>query len=147
MSNALPEGQAPLQQQPDPSAIPEPTTPTSPDPAAQQQPTDPGAQPQAMARYTIHVPLHDEDKQQIPHVLGAVRKTMTQAGFDGRIVLSPAQGDWKDYDTEDIALVMTDAPDDPTTLQTLMTIAQGAKALAGQPAVYLTKQPIETYLI
>lgn len=147
MSNALPEGQAQPQTQPDPSAIQAPTAPTTPDPSAAPQLADPGAQQQSMARFTIHIPLYDQDKKEIPHVLGATRRAMTMAGFDGRIVVSPAQGDWKDYDTEDMALVMTDAPDDPTTLQSLMTIAQGVKALTNQPAVYITKQPIETFLI
>ena len=145
MSNALPEG--PVAQPQDPSAIqpPAPTDPTQQDPT--QQPVDQSVAQPAMARFTLHIPLFDSDKRQIPHVLGAARKAMTMAGFDGRIVVSPTQGDWKDYDTEDIALMMTDAPDTPDTLQSLMTIAQGIKALTNQEAVYLTKQPIETYLI
>jgi hypothetical protein len=149
MSTALPEGQAPVPaqptQQPDPSAV-VPSIGNDPN----DQSSTPYQGPQAtgaMARYTIHVPLYDNDKKEIPYVLGAARKAMTQAGFDGRIVMSPVQGDWKDYDTDEMALVMTDAPDTPQIVQTLMTIAQGIKALTAQAAVYITKQPIETYLI
>lgn len=101
----------------------------------------------AMARYTIHVPVVDGQKNEIPHVLAAVRQAMTDLGFEGRIVIRRAQGDWKDFDTEEVDLVMTDAPDDPATQQKITTVAQGVKTLAGTDAVYLTKQPITTFLV
>jgi len=100
-----------------------------------------------MARYTIHIPVYSSDKRELAHVLKAVREALTKAGFNGRTVIRKAQGDWQNYDTEEMDLVMVDAPDDPSHLQTLMTIAQGVKALANHPSVYLTKQPIETYLV
>ena len=85
--------------------------------------------------------------KEIAHVLGAVRQALTQSGFNGRTIIRKAQGDWQDYDTEEMDLVMVDAPDDPATVQKLTVIAQGAKALAQHPAIYMTKQPIETYLV
>jgi hypothetical protein len=100
-----------------------------------------------MARYTIHIPVHDSDKNELAHVLGAVRKALTQAGFNGRTVIRKVQGDWQDYDTEEMDLIMIDAPDDDSHLQPLLTITKGAKALAGIGAVYVTKQPVTTFLV
>ena len=108
---------------------------------------DPGLAVSPMARYTLHLPVHDKDKNEIAHVLGAVRKALTQAGYNGRTVVRRVQGDWQDYDTEEMDLVMVDAPDDQQHLQQLMQIAEGAKMLSGHPAIYLTKQPVETYLV
>lgn len=117
------------------------------EPQADQGQTTPGLSTSPMARYTIHLRVHNDSKQEIAHVLGAVRKALTGMGFNGRTVIRRAQGDWKDYDTEEMDLVMVDALDDPQTLQQLMTIGQGAKQLGGQDAIYITKQPIETYLV
>lgn len=103
--------------------------------------------PSAMARYTIHVPVKNRDKEEIPHVLQGVRKAMTTLGFEGRIVIRRAQGDWQDFDTEEVDLVMTDAPDDPGTQAKIAQIATGAKQLAGVDAIYVTKQPITTILV
>ena len=100
-----------------------------------------------LARYTIHIPVRDNSGKEIPHVLAKVRETLTASGFPGRTVVRRAQGDWQDFDTEEMDLVMIDAPDDPSTLNTLKTIAQGVKQLAGQEAVYLTVQPLRSYLI
>lgn len=123
---------------------------SSPIPESQGVPSqDPGSlsvQP-PMARYTIHIPVHDSERKEIPHVLGAVRQAMTDAGLEGRTVVRRAQGDWKDNLTHEVDLVMADAPDDPGTLQLIQTIAQGAAQLSGQQAVYVTKSPIQTYLV
>jgi hypothetical protein len=110
--------------------------------------TDPGTQMgQAMARYTIHIPRLDNEKEEIPHVLGAARQALQQAGFDGRTVIPNAQGDWQDYDTEEMALVMVDTDDTPENLQAILQVAAGVKELAKQEAVYVTKTPVETYLV
>jgi hypothetical protein len=100
-----------------------------------------------MARYTIYVPVNDNSGTEIPHVLEQLRRTLTSAGFDGRTVLRRAQGDWQDYDTEEMDLVMIDAPDTPENLNAIKAAAQGVKLLAGQQSVYLTVQPVKTYLI
>jgi hypothetical protein len=100
-----------------------------------------------MARYAIHIPLLDAERNEIPHVLGAARQAMTEAGLEGRIVLPSVQGDWADYQTDEIAVVMTDAPDDPGVLATIRTIAEGVKQLAMVDHVYVTVQPIQTFIV
>lgn len=127
------------------------------DESQQPQPTEaPSAQPdvqntdsglQNLARYTLHVPVRDNTGKEIPHVLANVRKMMTAAGFHGRTVIRRAQGDWMDLPTEEMDLIMVDAPNAPEILEAMKNIASGVKQLAGQEAVYLTVQPIQGYLI
>lgn len=104
-----------------------------------------------LARYTIHVPVYDNNKSEIPHVLAALRAALTQQGFPGRTVIRKAQGDWDgdetSYDTEEMDLVMIDAPDDPETLNGIIIAAQGVKELAQQENVYVTVQKLTTYLV
>lgn len=104
-----------------------------------------------LARYTIYVPVLDNNRREIPHVLNHVRQALTNAGFSGRTVIRKAQGDWQgdeqSYETEEMDLVMVDALDDPQTLEAMKTVAQGIKDLAGQEAVYITVQPLRTYLV
>ncbi len=105
----------------------------------------------AMARFTIFVPEYDNEGNEIPHVLDACRRQLGLQGFPGRMVIRRAQGDWQgadsSYDTEDLAMVMVDAEDSPETTEKIRRIAEGVKALAGQEAVYVTIQPIQTLLI
>jgi hypothetical protein len=116
--------------------------------------TEPLAPPDAVsdngpvqtARYTLHVPMKDNDGRNIPHVLGAVRQTLTYVGLHGRTVLK-GEGDWMDFESEDMALVMVDAPNNEHTDYLIKTIAEGIKALSGQEAVYVSKAPLETWLI
>lgn len=104
-----------------------------------------------LARYTIHVPVTDNNHREIPHVLAALRQTLSDSGFPGRTVLKNAQGDWQGsetaYDTEERDLVMVDAPDTPENLQAILDAAQGIKDLSGQEAIYVTVQPLRTYLV
>jgi|SRR5581483_6925078 len=104
-----------------------------------------------LARYSIHVPLKDNNGRDIPHVLGAARQALSAAGLKGRTVFPLVQGDWegddKSYQTEDMAIIVVDAPDNPETLQAIKTTAQGVKEAADQEAVYITKQDISTYLV
>lgn len=104
-----------------------------------------------MARWTIHVPVRDNNQQEIPHVLDQARRALGDAGFKGRTVLRHAQGDWQgdeqNYDTEDMDLIMVDAPDSPESEEAIIGVAQLVKAMADQEAVYVTKQAITTYLI
>jgi hypothetical protein len=129
MSEVMPEGLPP--QAVDPSAIEQPMEPIMP----------------SMARYAIHIPVRDADRNEIPHVLGAARQALSDAGLEGRIVLPNVQGDWSDYQTDEIAVVMTDAPDDPSVLATVKEIATGVKQLAMVDAVYVTVQPIQTFIV
>jgi hypothetical protein len=114
-------------------------------------PTSPDDSVQQLARYTIHVPVTDNNHREIPHVLAALRDTLSRSGFPGRTVLRRAQGDWQgdltSYDTEEMDLVMVDAPDTPENLDAILTAAKGVKELAGQEAVYVTVQPLRTYLV
>jgi hypothetical protein len=106
---------------------------------------------QEMARYMIHVPIRDNNGQEIPHVLAMLRQTLTNSGFYGRTVLPGAQGDWQGseqgYETEEMAIVMVDADTQPDTLEAIKEAARGVKEAAQQEAVYLTVQPLKTYLI
>lgn len=113
--------------------------------------SDSGPQVEELARYTIHVPVRDNNKNEIPQVLAAVRKALSDSGFPGRTVLRKAEGDWTGaesaYDTEEMDLVMVDAPDNDENLQAILTAAQGVKDAAGQEAVYVTVTPLRTYLV
>lgn len=106
---------------------------------------------QELARYIIHCPLKDSQGREIPHVLGMLRQALTNSGFHGRTVLPLAQGDWAgqsdSYDTSDIALVMVDADTSPETLEAIKQAAKGVKDAAQQETVYLTVQPLKSYLI
>lgn len=133
MSEVMPEGLPP--QAVDPSAI---------DPNM-QQPIEPAMPP--MARYSVHIPMKDKDSNEIPHVLGAVRQAMTDAGLEGRIVLTGVQGDWADYQTDELAVIMADAPDDPNILAQIKEIAAGAKMLIPDASIYITVQAIQTYIV
>lgn len=123
----------------------DPTATPTPDGDADASPSSSGAQ--TMARYTIHVPVRDNSGQEIPHVLAAAREALTQTGFPGRTVFRKAQGDWKDYETEEMDLVMADAPDTPENRQAILDVARKVKDLAEQEAVYVTVQQIDTYLV
>lgn len=104
-----------------------------------------------LARYIIHCPLKDNQGREIPHVLGMLRQALTNAGYHGRTVLPLAQGDWAgqsdSYDTSDMALVMVDADTSPETLQAIKEAARGVKQAAQMDTVYLTVQPLKSYLI
>lgn len=104
-----------------------------------------------IARYTIHVPVRDNTRNEIPHVLAAVRQALSDSGFPGRTVVRKTEGDWTGaegaYDTEEMDLVMVDAPDTDENLQAILDAAKGVKELAGQEAVYVTVQPLRTYLV
>jgi hypothetical protein len=106
---------------------------------------------QDLARFTLSVPLRDLSGREIPHVLAAVRQALSDAGFDGRNVIPLVQGDWKSgtqgYETEDVSMVMIDAENTPENLKAIKMAAQGIKETAGADKVYLTVQPLRTYLI
>jgi hypothetical protein len=111
----------------------------------------PDVSEQQMSRYVIHVPVNDNDMNEIPHVLDATRRALGDAGFQGRTVVRKAQGDWQgdeqNYSTEEMDLVMVDGPDDSTTQEAILGVAMLVKSMAGQEAVYVTKQPITTFLV
>jgi hypothetical protein len=112
---------------------------------------DTGSGAQQLARYSIHIPVRDNNKNEIPHVLAAVRQALSDSGFPGRTVLRKAEGDWTGaegaYDTEEMDLVMVDAPDTDENLQAILQAAKGVKDLADQEAVYVTVQPLRTYIV
>jgi hypothetical protein len=104
-----------------------------------------------MARWTIHVPVRDNDKNEIPHVLDSARRALGDAGFQGRTVIRRAQGDWQgddqNYAVEEMDLIMVDAPDAQESEDAILGVAQLVKAMADQEAVYVTKQDVTTYLV
>jgi len=99
------------------------------------------------ARYTIHVPVRDDTGNEIPHVLGNARRALTTAGFHGRTVIRKTQGDYGDFDTQEMDLIMVDAPNDEKTRNAMRALAKGIKHEVNQDAVYLTVQPIEYEMI
>lgn len=105
-----------------------------------------------LSRYTIHVPEKDKYGNDIPHVLAYVRQALSNAGLHGRVVTRSVQGDWQSkgtlgYATHFMSLVTVDAPNTPEALEIIKTISGAIKELTEQEAVYITKQPLEVYLI
>lgn len=100
-----------------------------------------------IVRYTVFIPVRNNNGQEIPHILAEFRRSLTQAGFHGRTVIRRAQGDWKDFETEEIDMVMIDAANDPETLETIKSLAEQVKIEAEQEKIYMSIQPIITYLI
>jgi hypothetical protein len=111
----------------------------------------PSANGEQLARYTVHVPVRDKNQKEIPHILDQLRKALSAAGFPGRTVIRKVQGDWQGdetyYDTEEMDLVLVDAPDSPEVVNAMINAARGVKEASGEEAIYLTVQPITTYLI
>lgn len=132
----------------DPGAQDAPGSLDGSNPDQNDQGSDSGEQ---LVRYTIHIPVRDNDKKEIPHVLAAIRQVLSDSGFPGRTVIRKAEGDWTrakgSYDTEEMDLVMVDAPDTPENLQAVLAAAKGAKDLADQEAIYVTTQPLRAYLV
>ena len=129
------------------NALPESPNPTPTDDGAENAPSSSDPNATQLARYTIHVPVRGTDGQEIPHVLAAVRQAMTDTGFPGRLVLRKTQADWREFETEEMDLVMADAPDTPENRQAILQIADQVKELAEQDAIYVTVQQLDTYLV
>ena len=105
-----------------------------------------------IARFTIHVPDKNMKGEDIPHVLAFVRQLLSSSGLHGRTVIK-SEGDWQGgktpvgYDTQRTSLVIIDAPDTPETFNIIQNAAHGIKELADYENIYITKHPLETYLV
>lgn len=104
-----------------------------------------------MVRYTIHIPVYDNNGREIPHVLDKARRALGDEGFSGRTVIRKAQGDWQgdsqNYDVADMDLVMVDAPDTPEVQSSVMKVARMVKTAVEHDHIYVTKTPITTFLV
>src|SRR4051812_43705974 len=112
---------------------PEEGGPAGPPSPSEGQSTDDGSQ--ESARYELHVPLKDEQRRDAPHILASLRQALTNAGFPGRTIIPLTQGDWggdaTSHDTDEMAIVMIDAPDTPENLEAIKTAADGVKQVSG----------------
>lgn len=98
------------------------------------------------AQYTIYIPARGSDGEELPWLLSSVRRSLSKAGIDGRTIVRNAEGDWGKAE-EPVNLVIVIAPDEPRTDATIHAIALGAKELSKKEGVFVTKQPISTWLV
>ena len=102
-----------------------------------------------MTRYTLHVPVRTNDCRNLRDLHEHVRTTLA-ASFDGFTAID-AEGFWRMpqgyYVCEDVRLYVIDVPDTSDAFARLHALATYVKREAAQDAVYLTRSPIETFLI
>jgi len=109
---------------------------------------NPGSGSPEMARFTIHIPERDNNGVPIPHLLEYTRQLLSRAGFHGRTVSRGHTGDWmgeggSNYESEEMALISIDAPDDADTVHSLQAITKGVEHASGQVGgIYVSAQPI-----
>lgn len=99
------------------------------------------------ARFTIHVPVRHKEGHQMPLILGSVRKALTAAGLQGRVVIRSAEADLGDAKPQEVDLVIVDGEDDQITDTAVKSVAMGLKGLSNHDAVYVTKEPLEAWLV
>jgi hypothetical protein len=63
------------------------------------------------------------------------------------MVIRSAEADNGDDSPQHIDMVIVDGEDDPTTDTAIKAVVEGYKGLTSHQAVYVTKQPITTWLI
>ena len=102
-----------------------------------------------MTRYTLHVPLYDNDFRPFPaQTIAEIEQRLL--GIFGGFTKAPGmvgayRGENRDYH-EPIDLYHVDSAD-PAAAGILTRMAQKIAAELGQEAVYLTAQTIETFLV
>ncbi len=103
-----------------------------------------------MHRYTLTVPLRDNDGDSLAFLHSGVSGRLARE-FGGLTVLRDAVGVWSAPDAanpgrEPVKVYIVDtAREDALAL--LQRLAASIARFAGQDAVYLTRQPIETFLV
>ena len=105
--------------------------------------------PAARVRYTLHVPVLDNDAHPLGPLHAHVARILARE-FHGFTRLDGA-GFWPGAqaspDSEAVTLYVVDADDSARTLATLHALARHVRDVAEQDAVYLTRQAIETWLV
>lgn len=100
----------------------------------------------AQSRFTIYVPQRHREGHKLPLVTSSVRNALNAAGLISRIILSSVEADLGDQ-IQETEIIQIDAEDDPHTVAAIKAIAEGLKSLTKHQAVYVTKSPIETWLL
>lgn len=101
----------------------------------------------AQARYTLHIPQRHKLGHEMPHALTSVRNALTAAGLSGRMVIRSAEADHGNAEPQGIDMVIVDGEDHPTTDNAIKAVVEGYKGLSNHAAIYVTKTPIETWLV
>lgn len=96
-----------------------------------------------MRRFTITVPLIDHAGISRPEFGAHLESLLRARGIDGWTALS-GTGVWHEY-REPVAVYVIDAH--PSVFNDLLEIADEFRIFASQEAIYVTAEPIETYLI
>lgn len=96
-----------------------------------------------MQRFTLTVPLQDNSGTYRAEEFKRVAEQLLREHFDG-FTLVHGVGGWKQY-REPVAVYTVDA--EAEQYLALLEIAQALATYAEQEAVYVTSQPISTYLV
>ena len=99
-----------------------------------------------LARYTIHIPAHDNDLKEINHLVPALKVLLTQKGIQGRHLHKNIEADWGDK-THRVHFLTIDATDNTDTEQIIKEIAQIAKEIGKLDGIYITKQYIDHWVL
>lgn len=101
-----------------------------------------------MTRYTLHVPLKDNEGGPIDGVHRAVRCALARLTDSGGYSTLRAHGVWRGV-MEPVRLYIIDVPDEDAEVarRDLQKLARRVKADAQQAAVYLTERRITVHLI
>ncbi len=100
-------------------------------------------------RYTLTLPTRDNSGRDLTAEHAHIRSRLLR-DFDG-FTAHKARGYWRGADdmryAESVVVYTVDAPDTSESYAKLHALAQALKASGGQEAIYLTRSPVETWLI
>ncbi len=103
-----------------------------------------------MYRYTLTVPVNDNDGSSLAILHKGIARRLAR-DYHGFTTLQ-GPGAWHDPELarnvgrEDVILYIIDT-DNTLALEDLTNLARAIRRAAAQDAVYLTRQPIETWLV
>ncbi len=101
-----------------------------------------------MVRYTITLPTHDNDGHDLADVHEQAREYLLR--HFGAFTAHEALGAWRGAErtyAEPVVAYAVDVPDTRESYASLHALAQALKASGGQEAIYLTRQPVDTWLV
>ncbi len=101
-----------------------------------------------MLRYTLTLPTRDNDGLRLSHAHAWLRTELL--GHFGAYTAHRAVGAWRGTSgayTEPVRVYTIDAPDTSESYAKLRALAEALKVSCGQEAIYLTRQPVETWLV
>jgi hypothetical protein len=96
-----------------------------------------------MTRFTITCPLVDNSGTERTDFPQHLEKLLRASGIEGWTAL-PGSGVWHHF-TEPVTVYVIDGP--APLFATLEAVAEDFALYAGQDAVYLTREPIETFIV